>query len=403
MDQNQSQIVHVYQARWVVPITVPPIENGMVVTRNGEIVEVGNAESIRRNWSQPFVDLGDAVILPGLINVHTHLEHLPLSYKPVEFISYLQALQRYALARSLEQRQDVIQQNISECVNTGTVALADFSHDGLSVRILSEGTLFARVFQELFRFKNFDAQTVLRKQLERVSEFASNKKVTAHLAPSSIWGVSMQLFRELSIIERHIAIHFAMSAAEREFTLSGEGVLKQYLLSLDDFDYSWKAPGVPPAQYFFGNHFFARHNILIHMVDVDEADIEVVKRFPTKVNICLCPRSAQVLNLGTPPVQMLLDKRMNICLGTESRVVVPDLDLRKELAACVESYHLVPETAVKFATLNGAYAIGFHKEVGSLEPGKTSRCLVLDCAADELEDPYAAIASTVGTLRWLEE
>jgi len=98
---------------------------------------------------------------------------------------------------------------------------------------------------------------------------------------------------------------------------------------------------------------------------------------------------------------MFLEKGLNLCLGTESRVFVPDLDMLKEMSECVDVYGISPEIALKFATLNGAYAIGFHKEVGSLESGKTAHCLVVDVSGLTNNNPYEMIFSATQAPRWL--
>jgi 5-methylthioadenosine/S-adenosylhomocysteine deaminase len=134
---------------------------------------------------------------------------------------------------------------------------------------------------------------------------------------------------------------------------------------------------------------------------VTSDEIDFIKEFGVKVNVCLCPRSSKILSQIKTPVDLLLEKGINLCLGTESRVLVPDLDIRKEMVECVNTYGVSPELALKFATLNGAYAIGFHKEVGSLEKGKIARCLVVDCSGLTTTDPYEMILSTPHSPRWL--
>jgi len=220
---------------------------------------------------------------------------------------------------------------------------------------------------------------------------------------SSIWELSPDLFKNISINERHMAIHMSMTESELEFLNNGTGSAKQYLLAKDDFDYTWKPPRVTPVQYFFSNRYYARHNILIHMNELSDTDIELIKATPAKVNVCLCPRTADALGLRPAPVKRILDKGVNICMGTESKAISGDLDMRKEIVECINQSGVSPETAFKFATLNGAYAIGFHKEVGSLDTGKTSRCLAIKAANGNLDDPFAAILDMSQELHWLDD
>jgi len=132
-------------------------------------------------------------------------------------------------------------------------------------------------------------------------------------------------------------------------------------------------------------------------------DIGIIKDTPAKVNVCLCPRTSSALNLRPTPVKRILDKGVNICMGTESKTLSGDLDMRKEIAACVDQSGVSPEMALKFATLNGAYAIGFHKEVGSLDVGKTARCLMIQSGNGNQNDPYAAVMDLSREVHWLED
>lgn len=401
---NQTQPsseVQAFQARWILPISRPPIENGIITIQNGQILQVEPVNLIKNELPKPPTDLGDSVIFPGFINAHTHLEHGTLSECPTSFINYTQALRTYNLETPDEQKSEEVNKSIEECFRFGTVALADLSCNGISYQPLLESHLYARVFHELHGFKSFNSPAILEKHLGIIKSTSQQKKVTSHLAPSSIWSASQQLFYDIGVHERHMAIHLAMSKEESEFTLNGNGKLRQFLLSIGDYDYNWKTPGLSPVRYFFFNHFFSRHNILVHMVHVTGSDIDTIKEYPTKANICLCPRSDELLSLGTAPARLFLEKGLNICLGTESRSSVPDIDIRKEILKCVELYSIPPDMTLKFATINGAYAIGFHQEVGSLDPGKTAKCLVLKCGSSDAKDPYNIILESNEEIQWL--
>ncbi len=400
---SQVNKIRAYRAQWILPISSPPIENGLIIINDDQIQAVGTYEGLREQLASAPIDLGDVIIFPGFINVHTHLEEGKLPEPVNNFLQYLRQTEIQTRSLNIDQRKEIIQKNIDSCHEFGTVALGDFASDELSGDILQTSELLARIFNEIRGFKNYEASTIFRIIQNRVAKFPSLKKITSHLAMSSIWELSPDLLKEISISERHIAIHLAMTSEENDFMSRGRGALKQYLLSRDDFDYTWKPPRMTPVQYFFSNRFYARHNILVHINQINDKDIEIIKETPAKVNVCLCPRSAETLNLGTPSVKRILEKGVNICMGTESAALVEDLDMRKDIIECIDQSGLSPEIAIKFATLNGAYAIGFHKEVGSLDPGKSSRCLVIETRGDARNDPYSAIVDISTPIRWLAD
>lgn len=412
IDLNKSVLQHqksdadeliAYRARWICPISSAPIENGIIIIRGDKILEVSRYEDVEDRIPVNVIDLGDSIIFPGFINAHTHLEQEKAAELPDTVFKYLSICDLDQKNLTAAQRTTIIQQNIAECQQYGTLALADFSSDGLSGIVLDDSYLYARVFLEIIGFKTYEAARIFKRNLEIIGQFTAPKKVTRHLAPSAPWRVSGQLMKEICVNERHIAIHMAMTPAEQDFMLNGKGPIRQFLLANEDFEYAWDWPRMTPVQYFFNNHYFARHNLLIHMICVTEMDLNLVRESAVKVNICLCPRSSDTLNLGATPVKKIMERGINLCMGTESASLVADLDMRKEIIHCIDKYGVSPESAFKFATLNGAYAIGFHKEVGSLEPGKISRCLKIACDHSMLNDPYTAILDLSRPVQWLIE
>jgi len=396
------QNVKAYRARWLLPMSAPPIENGIIITDGEKIQAIGAYDDFRSDIPDTLIDLEDTVIFPAFVNVHTHLEQEPFPEPVQRYYSYLNRSAVDWQSRTDEQRAEIISRNIAESNRFGTIAVGDFSSDGLSANLLANEMVFARIFHETKGFKNFESAAILRTMQDQIARAAPMKRITNHLGMSSTWELSPDLFRNISINERHIAIHMSMTDEEIEFLTNGKGPARQYLLSKGDFDYSWIPPRMTPVQYFFSNRYYARHNILIHMNRLSDTDIDLIKNTPAKVNVCICPRSSIALNLHPTPIKRILDKEVNICMGTESKTLSEDLDMRKEIIECISQSGVNPEAALKFATLNGAYAIGFHKEVGSLDVGKTSRCLTIQAHNGNQNDPYAAVLDLAQEVRWLE-
>jgi len=403
INDSELQNIKAYRARWLLPMSAPPIENGIIVCDSEKILAIGAYEDFRDDIPETLIDLEDAVIFPAFVNVHTHLEQEPFSEPIQRYYSYLNQSDADWQSRSVEQRTEIISRNIEESNRFGTIALGDFSSDGLSAELLKDEHVFARVFHETKGFKNFESAGIFRTMQEQIARIAPMNRITNHLGMSSPWELSPDLFKNISIHERHIAIHMSMTEDEIEFLISGKGPARQYLLSKNDFDYSWNPPRITPVQYFFSNRYYARHNILIHMNRLSDMDIDLIKNTPAKVNVCICPRSSITLDLTPTPVKRILDKGVNICMGTESKTLSGDLDMRKDIIECINQSGVNTETALKFATLNGAYAIGFHKEVGSLDVGKTSHCLMIQAHNGGQNDPFAAIMDLTQEVHWIED
>lgn len=391
-----------YTARWIVPIAAPPIAHGVLIVDADKIIDVGERSLLQVYGLTP-VDLGEVIIFPGFVNCHVHLEHAATDDMPQSFARYQQRLLYKRLNRDQTAEENIVAQNIAEIERSGIVALADFTFSGASYQALLATQLFARVFFEVNGFKSYQADALMHSYTEKMKEANTEKRVTRHLTPATVWSVSPELMRSIALVERHIAVHMNCDETEEEFLRTGGGFIRQLLHAGDDFDYGWEVPACSPLEYFFQNHFCARHNLLVHMNTTTADEMELMREAGVKVNICLCPRAGERLAARQAPAQLFLEKGFNLCVGTEGRLLVPDFDLRKELRLLVEQYGIAPENALKFATLNGAYAIGFHKEVGSLEPGKTARCLVVACSGDAQSDPFEGIIYSTQPLRWLTQ
>lgn len=399
---NEQQVseYRAFVARWIVPVATPPIENGVIIVDNSRIIEVGE-RSILNVYGLTPTELGEVVVFPGLVNCHVHLEQ---GYKGELVPNYRRFQQELLYSRINHDYQKAIaiaEQNLAELRRYGVVALADFSYEGASYQALLNDKVYARLFFEVTGFKSYQADTIMLKYRDKLRDETDNKRVTKHLAPSSVWATSPELLRIISLEERHIAMHLNCHDAEEEFIRTGSGFLRQLLHAADDFDYGWEVPARSPVEYFFHNHFYAKHNLLVHMTTTTAAEMELMRECGVKVNICLCPRAALQLLPYLAPVQLFMEKGFNLCLGSESKLLTSDFDLRQEMRLLVDKLGIAPEQVLKFATLNGAYAIGFHKEVGSLEPGKTADCLVVDLPANGKQDPFEAIVYSPQPVRWL--
>ena len=385
--------IKIFRARWLLPIDKPPIEDGDIVIdiEKNKIVDLGTHKQIREKYSQKLVkDFGNSIIFPGFINAHLHLEEPVLKDRPDNYLEHLRSMPDVT-NQPEEEIKNQVKENIKEAQSHGTVAFANFAKTGICGEDIIKNDFFCRVFMEVSGFNSINANDIFRKYSRIIDSHNMTGNLTYHYAFSNLWSTSPELLRMISSNELHTVLHFGLLEEERDFFLNGKGPLKQFLLSLGDFDYSWEVPGLPPIKYFLQNSFNTKHNILTHACEITEEDVKLMQKYDTKINICVCPRSDQNFNLRKVPVKMLQNNGVNVCLGTEGKYMVDDLDIRKDIRKLVTDFGLSAEAAIKIATLNGAYAIGFHREVGSLSPQKTSRCYIMDFDED-FSDPYDAVA-----------
>jgi len=391
--------IKIYKSRWIVPVSKHPLKDSYIIVSEDKIHSV--VTELQEEYKDyEVVDLGNSVVFPAFVNTHIHLEHSSPVFVPTNFKEYL--FKCYEEEREPDDiRKNTINENIKDVLGYGTIAVADFSSDGISVNPLIESELFARVFIEIKGFRRSQKDFILKRYKDIIDFLPVSKKVTCHFTPSSLALTNEELLRAIFYREKHIAMHFGFEECERQLLLNCNGLLKQYLLSVEDYDFDWKCPGKSPVNYMMENMLYTKHNLLVHCCDLTEEEIERLKELPEKINISIAPRVYDSLSIKPPDIHKLIENGFNICLGTESRVVNNDLDLRNEMIRCVTKFKVSYDNALKFATLNGAYAIGFHREVGSLEPGKVAKCLVIKNIDEEIDDPYKPIFNPDYKIEWL--
>jgi cytosine/adenosine deaminase-related metal-dependent hydrolase len=384
-----------YRARWVVPVSRPPIADGVVAVEEGRIALVGRyADS---PGAGELVDLGDAVLLPGLVNAHTHLEltamrgmleDLPFR----EWIVTLNSAKRAVL--SPEMLLDSARLGVWEGLRAGITTFADTGDAGLSSRAMREAGVRGVAYHELFGPDPAQCEpsmAELRAKVEAL-RLERNPLVRIGISPHAPYSVSDALFAAAAAYARALqlpmAIHIAESAAEVELVTAGRGVFAEALRARD----IPVAPrGRSPVALLDAAGVLAESPLLIHCVQVDAADVRRIA--DTRCAVAHCPASNAKLGHGIAPLAEWLDAGIAVGLGSDSVASSNRMDILEEgrLAALLQRARLgrpdaIPAaTVLEMATLGGARALGLDRETGSLEPGKAA-----DLAAFDLRDERGA-------------
>ncbi len=395
--------MRLHRAAWVLPISAPPIPDGTVAVEGGRIVGVGPFSDLRRRCPGDVTDCGDALLLPGLVNAHTHLEwsFLRGAIGPRhDFVGWVREITERRLATPLREVSAAVGEAVSEIVATGTVAVGEvinrqpryvnFDMTASVERLAAEG-IQGVGFVELLEFRGEQAAEVLQagqKALERLRE--RGPSLAFHLSPHAPYSVSPALFRLIRAQTERRTVHLAENEAEVRFLASGDGPWSDLLRERGRWDPSWSPPGVSPVRYLDGLGFLDDRTLAVHVVHVDAEDIAVLRKRGTPV--CLCPRSNARLSVGRAPARRLLDTGLTVALGTDSLASSEDLDLFAEMRALRDqNSDLSPEEIVRAATLNGAIALGLERDLGSLAPGKSAR--FIGVKVKEIDDPYEGLLS----------
>ncbi len=399
-----------YRARWLVPICEPPIRDGWVVIDRGRIVASGRPAP---GGPQPERDLGHVAILPGLVNAHTHLE---LSYlrdqvsPSSDFVTWIRGVVA-ARRRRPDPRSDEIMRGvdaaIAESIACGTAIVGDISNTLVTFTPLTRSALAGVVFYELLRFAAADAERVVEQASRQLDTLVPTELVRTSLAAHAPYSVAPLMFRAIRAATRRdplapCAVHLSESEEEVEFIKSGTGAWRTFLGEMNAWDPSWVAPGGSPVQFLEECGFLDARLLAVHGVQMTPADLARLEA--RGVTLVTCPRSNGHTGAGAPPLEDFYASGVRVAVGTDSLASAPDLNVFAELATMRALAPSIPATALlESATWQGARALGFESDFGTIEPGKRARLLTVAIPPDvgDVEE-YLVSGIQPEQIRWLE-
>ncbi len=378
-----------YSARWVLPDGSSLIESGAVVVEGSQVVAVGGRDEMSRRFPEAQArDFGEAAILPGFVNAHSHLELTAMrGYLEREEGDFFAWLRKLTIARLERMTPDDLYVSAAwgaiEAARFGVTCVGDASDAASSsMRALKSVGLRGTVYQEAFGPDPNDARAnfdKLREKVARLREYETelvSLGVSPH-APYTVSAPQLELIAEFARAEKlPLMMHAAESEAEELFMLEGRGPFAEGLARRG---IEWRAPGVSTIQYL------ARHGILstpetllAHCIRVDDADLKTIKE--TGVSIAHCPKSNAKLGHGRAPFAAFVEQGIKVGFGSDSVASNNTCDMLEEARFAIltargtvgigsAGQKLNAETALATLTHGGARALGLKTLTGTLVEG----------------------------------
>ncbi|RPI48619.1 MAG: hypothetical protein EHM55_25285 [Acidobacteria bacterium] len=378
-----------YRAAWLLPISQPPIRDAWLRTDRGRIVAFGPSRPGDFTSSDE-VDLGNAAVLPGLVNAHMHLElswmrgRVATGGSFPEWIRSVIGL-RNGADRSSDEIVGAIPAAIDEARDYGTALVGDITNTLATSALLADRRMAAVVFYELLGFPAADADRLIASALDVLKMMPAIGDVRHTIAPHAPYSVSPALFGRIRAALKQdpfarSSVHLGESEVEIEFLEGGTGALRAMLEEIGKWDPSWVAPGCGPVEYIDRMGFLDDRLLVVHGVQFGAGDLERIAQ--KGATLVTCPRGNIATGAGTPPVGEFFESGVRVAVGTDSLASVPDLNLFAELA---EMRRLSPETPSRLlleaATINGARALGFESEFGTIDAGKRDALIAVELDA----------------------
>lgn len=382
------------KARWIVPVAGEPVENGLMAVEDGRIVSLS-----RGAVHEPCdADYGDAVILPGFVNAHTHLDLTAFGgCVPYlgSFTDWIRILVSMQTAEGAEARMDRgVADGLQQSLAAGVTCVADIGCGERAVQAWSTAALHVVGFFEAIGMgpRRFDVhprslrrgvglcEALQAARAGKASCAQSRRTFIPSISPHAPYSTAPEVYREAIAFCRErglpVCTHLAETREETEFLARGTGPFRTLLEHRGLWDGSFVPPGCSPAEYAETLGLLACRPLLAHVNYVSESDIDLLAR--RQCSVVYCPRTHRFFEHAPHAYGRMLARALNVCVGTDSLASAPSLSILEELRFLRQiDADLPDDVLLEMGTLRGARALGLDDRLGSLEPGKHADFVVL--------------------------
>jgi cytosine/adenosine deaminase-related metal-dependent hydrolase len=398
-----------------------PVTDGAVVLQDdGTVEDVGSASLVlpRAGTSAGPVVRVHGVVMPGLVNAHTHLELSALRGRVTGgrgFVPWLDALLAARLEVDPESDGAAIERAVADLHAAGTVAVGEVTNSLATVSALARRKIGGAIFHEVF---GVDRTAILARVrgledevAERIGAWPSSDLAYAP-AIHTLYTTHVDAVREvlLQVKERALrtTLHLAEHAAERRALEHGDGPITDWLVRRVKHGAKIAWPGLSPVAFADSLGALAPEVLLVHLTDArrDELDLVAARGAP----VVLCPRSNIFIETRCPPLLAALAAGVEPALGTDSLASNASLDVLAEARALADRFSSVPaKDLLRMATWNGARVLG-RPDLGRIVKGSRPGLLAIDAApsggpavtAPRFADPCAFVLSNLRSpRRWI--
>lgn len=369
------------RARLLLPVVGPPIENGAVLVFHDRIAVAGAWKNLPRSLAAigPIHDLGDVVLLPGLVNAHCHLDYTAMAGlwpPPKKFTDWIPRMLAAKAEWSYSDYARSWLQGAKMLLESGVTTVADIeSAPELLPEVWDSTPLRVISFLELTGVRSRRKPAEILGEAIQKMDSLDHARCSTGLSPHAPYSTMPELLRlcARAAQERNlrVAVHVAESEQEFEMFAHARGEMFDWL-KRNGRDSSDCGHGSPFRHIENTGLMGSGHFIAIHGNYLDEADFQMFAG--RKINVVHCPRSHDYFRHAKFPLEQWLAAKANVCLGTDSLATVAgsgpqalELNLFQEMQVFSRvNPALPPETILKMATVNGARALGLARKIGEL-------------------------------------
>jgi cytosine/adenosine deaminase-related metal-dependent hydrolase len=382
--------MNIYSASYLLPVNGSPVAGGAIAVSDGRIVATGKSRDLQNRFSCTVREFPGCVLMPGLVNAHTHLEltHFPswvmkngLGYSPRSYVDWIIQVIKVKRSLTVDDLSRSLLEGCKKSLLSGTTMVGELSSDRRLLPLYEGCGLSGRVYLE---FIGQDAERY-KPLIDLLKEDIGSlpDEMFPGLAPHAPFTVSSELLAELAGYARihslPITAHLAESAEELRLLKDGEGDLADKLYSFVGWqDHLVNYSGSTPLKWLESGSAQDLPVSAVHAVHLSYREICSLKENGSC--IVLCPRSNANLDVGKAPAWLMKQAGIPMAIGTDSLASSDSLSVFDEIRFLLDCYPELfsPEDALRMATINGAAAIMRGDDAGSLEVGKRADFLAVE-------------------------
>ena len=361
-------------ANWILPINSSPIKKGTLICDDQGTIQDILTEANR----PPDVEQLDGMLVPGFVNTHCHLElsHLKgIAPSGTGLISFITKV-----VQNRDHDSSVILKAIEDYENhmieNGIVAVGDISNTSDTATQKAKGNLYYHTFLEMFDMMD-EAQTdqTFKQYDEAYNKFATHSKHKISAVPHAPYSVSPKLYELINAKNKAneitVSIHNQESLAENEYVKFGTGAFKTLFTSFGVNLEGFKPIGKNSIHFALQHLDSSKKTLFVHNTQSSREDIQAAIDWGQEVFWASCANANLYIENRLPDYQSFLDAGATMTIGTDSIMSNWTLSVLDEMKAILKyKAYLNFETVLEWATINGARALGFEKQLGSFEIGK---------------------------------
>ncbi|MBV8352290.1 MAG: amidohydrolase family protein [Verrucomicrobia bacterium] len=396
-----------YRCRTLVTMDGTPIDNGAFTVDGSRFRDIGAAREILRNHTDSVVDLGHAVVMPGLINAHCHLDYSLMRGAILSARSFSQWVGRInALKRSLTDNDYLrgTQLGHQELRRNGVTAVLDIVATPQNLPLLPPPPIRTWSFLELIDVRPrpwieeiaFGSWLFFSEHGERLGGFGLSPHAP-YTASAKMYEIALECSRMLNL---PITTHVAESREEYDMFAEGRGQLYDFLRKLGRP--MTDCGSTSPLRHLIENGLINQDCIVAHLNELDDRDLELLGGTKWRnLQIVHCPKSHHFLHHRRFPLEALMERGLNICLGTDSLASNDSLDLFSEMRTAKKVYPtLSARDLLEMVTIRPARALKLERSLGRIAPGYFADAIAIPFSG-ATEDVYEAIVQAKGPIKWM--